>query len=144
MKRVQRKDGSWFGSWAVCFTYGTWFGVEGLVAAGFRECPEVAQACEFLLGKQRKEDGAWGEDFQSCAQRKWVDYKQGGNVAHTAWACLTLMKAEREDQRDISAVKRGIKWLCETLLPNGNYKNQNIIGVFVRLLAPCCSNMDGI
>lgn len=30
----QRRDGSWYGSWACCFTYGTWFGVEGLVAAG--------------------------------------------------------------------------------------------------------------
>jgi cycloartenol synthase len=24
--RTQRKDGSWYGSWGVCFTYGTWFG----------------------------------------------------------------------------------------------------------------------
>ena len=24
--RDQREDGSWYGSWGVCFTYGTWFG----------------------------------------------------------------------------------------------------------------------
>jgi hypothetical protein len=23
---IQRLDGSWYGSWAVCFTYGTWWG----------------------------------------------------------------------------------------------------------------------
>jgi squalene cyclase len=30
---VQLPDGSWYGSWGVCFTYGTWFGVDALVAA---------------------------------------------------------------------------------------------------------------
>ena len=24
---VQRSDGSWYGSWGVCFCYGTWFGI---------------------------------------------------------------------------------------------------------------------
>src|SRR5579863_1456911 len=28
----QRDDGSWYGSWAVCFTYGTWFAIEALSA----------------------------------------------------------------------------------------------------------------
>ena len=26
VERVQRADGSWYGSWGVCFTYGAWFG----------------------------------------------------------------------------------------------------------------------
>lgn len=26
VERVQRPDGSWYGSWGVCFTYGAWFG----------------------------------------------------------------------------------------------------------------------
>ena len=29
--REQRPDGSWYGSWGVCFTYAAWF---GCVAAG--------------------------------------------------------------------------------------------------------------
>jgi len=45
---------------------------------------------------------------------------------------MALMRAERDDERDIRAVKRGIKWLAEVQLPNGNYELQNIIGVFVR------------
>lgn len=24
--KVQQRDGSWYGSWGVCFTYGAWFG----------------------------------------------------------------------------------------------------------------------
>lgn len=27
LKSIQREDGSWYGSWGVCFTYGTWFGI---------------------------------------------------------------------------------------------------------------------
>lgn len=27
LKSIQRNDGSWYGSWGVCFTYGTWFGI---------------------------------------------------------------------------------------------------------------------
>jgi squalene cyclase len=27
IKSIQRPDGSWYGSWGVCFCYGTWFGI---------------------------------------------------------------------------------------------------------------------
>ena len=27
LKSIQRSDGSWYGSWGVCFIYGTWFGI---------------------------------------------------------------------------------------------------------------------
>ena len=33
VERIQRADGSWYGSWAVCFTYGSWFGAKALAAA---------------------------------------------------------------------------------------------------------------
>ena len=26
IRQDQRADGSWYGSWGVCFTYGAWFG----------------------------------------------------------------------------------------------------------------------
>ena len=28
IRAIQRPDGSWYGSWGICFTYGTWFGIE--------------------------------------------------------------------------------------------------------------------
>ena len=27
LESIQRFDGSWYGSWGNCFTYGTWFGL---------------------------------------------------------------------------------------------------------------------
>ena len=44
IRKVQRPDGSWEGSWGVCFSYGAWFGTAGLVAAGLREMRPPAEA----------------------------------------------------------------------------------------------------
>lgn len=68
IEKIQRKDGSWYGSWGVCFTYGTWFGVEGLVAVGrtYDSCSHVRRACDFLVSKQM-ESGGWGETFEVCS-----------------------------------------------------------------------------
>ncbi|KAL8499871.1 hypothetical protein ACS0TY_019757 [Phlomoides rotata] len=51
IEKIQEADGSWYGSWAVCYTYGTWFGVRGLVAAGrsFSNSSAVHKSCDFLL-----------------------------------------------------------------------------------------------
>ena len=65
MKRIQRDDGSFYGSWACCFTYGCWFGVEGLVAAGFNtDQPEIVKCCEVSV------DGRWGCVGVGCIDKK--------------------------------------------------------------------------
>ena len=46
IKSIQRPDGSWYGSWGCCFTYGTWFGVEGLMLAGEpKDSSSMRKAC---------------------------------------------------------------------------------------------------
>ena len=127
IRSIQRPDGSWHGSWAVCYTYAIWFGVSTLAMAGFRTDSAVIRACEFLRGKQAQ-DGSWGEDFKSCVKRVWVPNPAGGHVVHTAWACMSLMDAEREE--DAPAVRRGIEWILAKQLPNGDWEQQSIVGVF--------------
>lgn len=63
---IQRPDGSWYGNWAVSFTYGTWFGAVALAAAGedVHGSACLRRACAFLLSKQRQ-DGGWGESYLS-------------------------------------------------------------------------------
>ena len=135
IKSIQRKDGSWYGSWACCFTYGAWFGIEGLVKCGEdRSCPEIKKACRFLLTYQR-ENGGWGEDFTSCYDKDYANegmeaYGDGGSgVINTAWALLALSCAECDN---IDAIKRGIAFLMEQQLPSGDWPQQGISGVFNR------------
>ncbi|KAH7515219.1 hypothetical protein FEM48_Zijuj10G0003800 [Ziziphus jujuba var. spinosa] len=51
-----------YANWGVCFTYGAWFALGGLTAAGksYDNSPTIRRAVEFLLRKQN-EDGGWGE-----------------------------------------------------------------------------------
>lgn len=122
----QRTDGSWYGSWAVCFTYGTWFGVEGLLAAGYRpDAKEIQAACRFLVSKQNS-DGGWGESFESCLTKEYVPHKES-QIVNTSWALLTLMAA---DYADKAVIERGIEYLLSVQQANGNFPQQSISGVF--------------
>ena len=85
----QREDGSWYGSWAVCFTYGCWFGVEALVAGGNpagADAAALSKCCAFLLSKQRA-DGGWGESYLSCLTKQYSQADSGGRPYGVGTAC---------------------------------------------------------
>uniref|UniRef100_A0A8C8S5R7 Lanosterol synthase n=1 Tax=Pelusios castaneus TaxID=367368 RepID=A0A8C8S5R7_9SAUR len=120
-RREQRADGSWEGSWGVCFTYGTWFGLEAFACLQHcyqngAACREVTQACQFLVSKQL-EDGGWGEDFESCKQRRYVQ-SATSQIHNTCWALLGLMAVRYPD---VGVLERGIKVLIDKQLPNGDW-----------------------
>jgi len=135
IKSIQRPDGSWYGSWGCCFTYATWFGVEGLVLSGEpADSDALVRACKFLVAKQN-DNGGWGEDFTSCYDKAYASggmarYGNGGSgVCNTAWALLALMAAQTADRE---AVRRGVAYLISQQLPNGDWKQEGIAGVFNR------------
>merc|ERR1712190_375241 len=72
IEAMQRDDGSWYGCWGSCFTYGCWFGVDGLLHAGEQpsSCAEIQRCAHFLLSQQN-DDGGWGEDFASCFNKNY-------------------------------------------------------------------------
>eukprot|EP01125_Pyxidicula_operculata_P010681 TRINITY_DN3518_c0_g1_i1.p1 TRINITY_DN3518_c0_g1~~TRINITY_DN3518_c0_g1_i1.p1 ORF type:complete len:776 (-),score=192.12 TRINITY_DN3518_c0_g1_i1:88-2415(-) len=130
LKSKQKPDGGWHGCWGVCYTYAGWFACSALseclelgIGTGIK--PVLEKGWKFLLEKQ-KPDGSWGEDFKSCCERKWVEAPVG-HVVNTAWALLALM---RNPDVNKSVIDRGIQFLVKMQLPNGDWEQGTVSGVF--------------
>jgi sensor histidine kinase YesM len=59
-----------YGTWGICFVYGTLYAIKGLIAAGrnYENSICIRKACRFLLSTQLK-TGGWGESFLSCERQ---------------------------------------------------------------------------
>lgn len=93
LENTQMPDGSWYGSWGICFIYGTWFAVRGLAAVGmnYANSKIVRKACDLLLSKQL-ESGGWGESYRSCPEKIFISLEGGrANLVHTSWALMGLI-----------------------------------------------------
>mmetsp|Transcript_18558 Transcript_18558/g.52140 ORF Transcript_18558/g.52140 Transcript_18558/m.52140 type:complete len:764 (-) Transcript_18558:390-2681(-) len=130
IRSIQRKDGSWYGCWAVCFTYACWFGVSGLVARGYSWDTDdaIRRACEFVL-KHQQDDGGWGESYLSCQTKVYSQLPGPSHVVNTAWAMLTLMEAGYHKQNP-EPLHRAAKHLMSMQQPSGDWPQQTISGVF--------------
>ncbi|HEY6881271.1 MAG TPA: prenyltransferase/squalene oxidase repeat-containing protein, partial [Polyangiales bacterium] len=127
----QREDGSWEGCWAICFTYGTWFALEGLRAAGVSPSdPRVKRAVSFLEQHQQA-DGGWGETAESNYMRRYV-HAESGQAVMTAWAVLGLIAA---GQGRSPAVQRGVDFLIARQRADGSYPAEHIAGMFNKTCA---------
>jgi len=129
VRGAQRPDGSWYGSWGICFTYASMFALESLAAVGETHATSarVRDACAFLLARQDARDGGWGESYRSCEEGEWRAHPGGSQVVQTAWAAIALMEAgcpEREPLRRATAL------LMRRQLPTGAWAQEGIEGVF--------------
>ncbi|NUO48774.1 MAG: terpene cyclase/mutase family protein [Polyangiaceae bacterium] len=146
LRTDQRSDGSWYGAWGICFTYATWFGIEGLVKADRKgDLQRIQHGMEFLVSKQRS-DGGWGESYLSCVEKRWVDHERAQPV-QTAWALLGLMAGIEHIGERISPAKRaafdkaieaGVAYLEATQTDDG-WPFDMVYGVFNR---NCMINYD--
>jgi len=139
IRSIQKPDGSWYGSWAVCFTYGCWFGIGSLASRGntYDNDPAVRRGCEFLLSKQG-EDGGWGESYLSCEKKVYCQLEEGSHIVNTAWAMLALLKGSYHRSRNVAPgvaaqkLHRAARYLMQKQQPNGDWPQQHISGVFNR------------
>ncbi|MEW5319594.1 MAG: hypothetical protein WDW38_010738 [Sanguina aurantia] len=159
VRSTQRPDGSWYGSWGVCFTYGCWFGAAGLAAMGWRCDTDGAlrRCCDFIAAKQRA-DGGWGESYLSCQDKVYSQLDGDSHVVNTAWAMMTLISAghhlrtpahpsslppssssssseselQHLRQTPRAALARGAAFLTSMQTASGDWPQQHISGVFNR------------
>jgi squalene/oxidosqualene cyclase-like protein len=130
--KEQRSDGGFYGSWGVCFTYGTWFGIEGLLAAGQSPRSDAVQRAAAFLMAHQASDGGWGESYRACVERRWVGHPDGSQVVHTAWALLALTVLHERAPSELLAarIQRASRFLVDRQLPSGDWPNEGITGVF--------------
>ncbi|WP_243298294.1 squalene--hopene cyclase [Bacillus litorisediminis] len=103
----QEKNGSWYGRWGICYIYGTWAAVTGLISVGeSHKHPAIQNAIKWLKQTQNQ-DGGWGESCKSDIYKKYIPLNES-TLTHTAWAVDALIAASDRPTRQI---ENGIAFL---------------------------------
>ena len=126
LRSAQLKDGSWPGFWGVNYTYGTMFGIMGLIYAGAGEKdPAVRKAVQWIYAHEHAE-GGWGESWKSNVEERYIASKRP-LVIQTSWALIGLALA---GEKDIERVSPALRVLIDRQKPNGDYRKEGQSGVF--------------
>jgi sporulenol synthase len=103
----QEQDGSWYGRWGVCYLYGTWAAITGLIACGISpQNKRIRKAKQWLLSIQNA-NGGWGESCESDKKRRFVGLKES-NPSQTAWALNALTVIS---DHPTTEMERAAEWL---------------------------------
>ncbi|MGC8493277.1 MAG: squalene--hopene cyclase [Syntrophobacteraceae bacterium] len=118
LRRIQEKDGSWWGRWGVNYIYGTWSVLRGLVSMGENPRSPAVRAAVHWLKDHQNPDGGWGE---SCDSYKHPELcGQGPSTpSQTAWAIMGLLTGGEERSPEVS---KGVQYLLRNQKPDGTWE----------------------
>jgi len=127
IRSAQREDGSWYGSWGICFTYTGMFALSALASVGenYNNSARVRKAVEFFLDRQMN-DGGWSETYRSCETGVYTPHVKG-QVVMTSWVMIGLIECGFDD---VNVLKRAAKMIVERQQDNGEWLQEGIEGVF--------------
>lgn len=127
IRKAQRQDGSWYGSWGICFTYAGMFALESLASVGetYANSSRVRKACDFFLGKQM-EDGGWGESYRACETGVYTHHAKS-QIVQTCWALLAMMEAEYPHKEPL---EKAVRLIMARQTAQGAWEQEAIEGVF--------------
>lgn len=115
IRSKQEPEGCWFGRWGVNYIYGTWQVLCGLRNIGQDMTAPWVEAAGKWLKRVQKPDGSFGESANSYEDRALMG--QGPSTAsQTAWGVMAMMAVYGAQD---PAVDRGIQWLCDNQLLEG-------------------------
>lgn len=123
----QRADGSWYGSWGICFAYAGMFALESLASVGrtYGSDDKVALACRFFLDRQMV-DGGWGESYKSCTTGVYTPHEKS-QVVQTCWVIIALLEAQFPDRQPI---EKAVRMVMSRQQQDGSWEQEAIEGVF--------------
>ena len=129
LRRSQEAEGGWQGFWGVNYTYGTLFGISGLLAAGNPPTdPAIQRACVWLVDHQHPK-GGWGESWRGCHEERYVPHAEP-QVIMTAWALMSLLRAGYDGPGARHAIDSGVRLLVSRQLEDGDWPKEGVGGVF--------------
>ncbi|HYF51936.1 MAG TPA: terpene cyclase/mutase family protein [Planctomycetota bacterium] len=120
IKKDQCEDGSWFGRWGVNYIYGTWQVLRGMRLIGEDMNKGYLRRGVEWFKKFQNADGGWGETIGSYDDIS-LKGKGESTKSQTAWALMGLISA---GQGHSVAVRRGVKYLLDTIEPNGTWEEE--------------------
>jgi len=118
IRKDQCSDGSWFGRWGVNYIYGTWQVLRGMKLIGEdMNKGYLRRGVEWFKGIQNP-DGGWGETIGSYDDIS-LKGKGESTKSQTAWALMGLVSA---GQAHSLSVRRGVRYLLDTMTPEGTWE----------------------
>jgi sporulenol synthase len=107
----QEADGSWYGRWGICYIYGTWAALTGMLAVGENiEHLSIQRGLKWLISVQNS-DGGWGESCVSDQKKRYIALEKS-TLSQSAWALDALIACNPEPN---TPIVNGINYLLNNL-----------------------------